>query len=183
MNRAPLSLDFVAVTRHTPWLGLLLLAVALGIAVYLVVSYQHTQSEIERLDVLRGLAPASPSTPASKSAKSAGSNNKDNRTDEQAKDAQAAVRQLALPWAALIAALESSTSRDVAVLQVQPEAQQQVLRITAEARDHKAMLAYVEKLQKNQILRNIHWINHQYQNDDPQRPLQFSLQAEFGAAK
>lgn len=179
-RRAPLNLDFVASVRRSPWPGLLLLAMALGIALYLVVRYQHTRIEVERLNVLQGLvAPTSTDT----SRKGAKRDDKDNRTDEQTKDAQATVRQLALPWAALITALESSTSNDVAVLQVQPEAQQQLVRITAEARDHRAMLVYVDKLQQNQILRNIHWLNHQYQNDDPQRPLQFSLQAAFGDAQ
>ena len=40
------------------------------------------------------------------------------------KSAQATVRQLALPWAQLIDALERAATREVAVLQLQPDAQQ-----------------------------------------------------------
>lgn len=168
MSRPALHLDFVAPAKTARWMGYALLTVALAITLELGLRYRAVQIELARLNVVQGMV--APSTTRKGLAR-------DPRAEDQLKDAQSVIKQLALPWAGLINALENATTSDVAVLQLQPEAQQQVLRITAEARDHKAMLAYVKKLSENQLLSVVHWVNHQYQNDDPQRPLQFSVQA------
>ncbi len=167
---ARLELDYVVAPRRPLWLGLLLLAVALGIAVDLVKRFGAARDERSRIETTQGLL--NTDRPAAKAAPV-------ERLDEQVKAAETIVRQLTLPWATLIEVLEGATTKDVAVLQVLPEAQQRVLRITAEARHHKAMLQYVQKLAANRALEEVHLLNHQVQTDDPQKPLQFSLQATF----
>ena len=95
------------------------------------------------------------------------------------KNAEAVVRQLSLPWALLVYALEQAATRDVAILQLQPDAQQRLLRITAEARDKEAMLEYLRRLMAAKAFFNVHLVNHQVQIQDPQRPIQFSVQTSF----
>ena len=77
----------------------------------------------------------------------------------------------------LIAALEKASTKDTALLQLQPDADQRRLRLTAEARNREAMFAYVQRLERSPALAEVHLISHQVQAEDPQHPIQFSLQA------
>lgn len=170
MRRTRLELDYVAAPRRPVWLGLLLLALALGIAADLALRLHSAQQEISRIETMQGLQKTD--RPAAKPVPTA-------QLDDQAKAAQAVVRQLSLPWAALVEVLENAAAKDVALLQVQPDAQQRLLRITAQARHHAAMLDYVRKLTAANMLSDVHITSHQTQLDDPQRPLQFTVLATF----
>ena len=99
------------------------------------------------------------------------------RLDEQAKSAEAVVRQLTLPWASLIGAIEQAATRDVAILQLQPDAEHSVLRLTAEARNREAMFEYLKRLGAARELTNVVLVSHQVQQDEPQQPIQFAVQA------
>jgi Tfp pilus assembly protein PilN len=168
MKPPRLELDHIAPRPRRRWPGYLVLAVALGVAGDLMLRYHETAAGLERhhaTNALIGVAKAKPA--ASKT------------HEAEEKIARTAVRQLALPWAGLIRALEGATTPDVAVLQLQPEAQQQVLRINAEARDAAAMFRYLRALGAAKGLSEIHLVNHEIAQDDPQRPVRFAAQASF----
>jgi hypothetical protein len=173
MKPSPLQLDFIQPPRRPVWLGLLLLAIALGVAAELVLRWQDTRGELRRIEaannLLNGERPRAKPVPVE-------------RLDEHLKSAEAVVRNLTLPWASLIETLESTTTPDVAVLQIQPDAQQGLLRISGEARNQGAMWQYVRSLSAAQSLQEVHLLNHQVQQEDPQKPLQFSLQARIKGA-
>jgi hypothetical protein len=69
------------------------------------------------------------------------------------------------------------------VLQLQPEAQQRTLRLTAEAKNGDAMLGYVRRLGDNRVLSGVYLASHQVQMEEPSRPIQFSVQASFRSAR
>jgi Tfp pilus assembly protein PilN len=165
-----LELDFIAAPHRRRWLGYTLLAVSLLVATDLVVRFRDAQTEVEHIEAAKGLL--STEREAAKAAPK-------ERLDEQVRNAEAIVRQLTLPWAMLIQTLEEAAISDVAILQLQPEAQQRLLRVMAEARNQEAMLEYVRRLAGTQTLLNVHLVNHQIQLEDPQRPIQFSVQATF----
>lgn len=174
MSYPRLDLDFIAPSRRPRWIGLLLLAVALTIGGDLALRLQDARTELNRLDTTQSLlnldrAPVKP-VPVE-------------RLDEHVKASETVVRQLTLPWATLIETLESASTKDVAVMQVQPEALQGQLRVTAEARNQDAMWQYLDNLASAKTLANVHLLNHQVQVDDPQKPLQFSVQATFRPAR
>lgn len=172
MRRAPLELDFVAAPRRPRLAGLLVMAAALAVAGTLAHRYSETQQRLQRLqasDSLLRAAPAPRAVPRE-------------RLDEQVKSAQAVVRQLALPWAELIDSLERSAMREVSVLHVQPDAQQRLMRVTAEARGEAQMLEYLRRVGAARSFAEVHLISHQVREDDPLRPIQFSLQASFRSA-
>jgi Tfp pilus assembly protein PilN len=173
MRLRRLELDFVARPRRARWLGYLLLAVALVVAVDLVARYQAAQTQMERAATARGLLGDERRPTAALPRE---------RLDEQLRAAHGVVQQLALPWAVMISTLEEAASPDVAVLQLQPEAPQGVLRITAEARNDAAMLDYLRRLAAARTLVDAHLLKHQVQSEDPQRPIQFSLQAGLAPA-
>lgn len=173
MKAAPLQLDFIRPPRRPLWLGMLLLALALGLAAELVLRWQATRGELNRIqaanNLINGDRPRPKPVPLE-------------RLDEHVKAAESVVRNLTLPWASLIETLEGSTNPDVAILQIQPDAQQGLLRITGEARHQVAMWDYLRNLAAAPSLAEVHLLNHQVQQEDPQKPLQFSVQAKIKAA-
>ena len=97
--------------------------------------------------------------------------------EEEAKSVDAVLRQLALPWGTIIETVEATTTNDVAILQLQPDAPQRQLRLGAEARTQQAMLDYLRRLGAAEALADVHVVSHQVQMEDPNRPIQFTVQA------
>lgn len=173
MKRRRLHLDFIAPPHRSRWLGYALLAVSVVIAADLVVRYQAARLDLERIEAGRDLLNAERRQPRPIPRE---------KLDEQIKNVELIVRQLALPWATLIRTLEDAATKDVAILQLQPDAQQRLLRVTAEARHQEALLEYLRQLASAKALLNVHLVSHQVQFDDPQRPIQFAVQASFTSA-
>jgi len=164
------ELDYIAPPRRPVWPGALVFVLALALAGELALRYRDARLELERLETAAGLV--SPErAPARVLPKE--------RLEEEAKAAEAVVRQLTLPWAVLIRAVEQAAMRDVAILQLQPDAESRILRLTAEARDREAMFAYLRRLAAARGLADVHMVSHQVSRDDPRRPIQFSAQASL----
>ena len=164
-----LELDYVARPSRAVSPGLALLALSLALAGYLGARYAEARRELVRLDTEMSLvAFERPTTTFPRE-----------RLEGETKAAEAVVRRLAAPWAALIGALEQASTRDVALLQLQPDADRRQLQLTAEARDTEAMFAYLENLEASHGLSEVHLVSHEVRTDGPQRPIRFSLQADF----
>ena len=168
MSVPRLELDYLASPRRTAWPGIVLLAASLALAAHLLVRYHNAGKEVLRLEVERGLI--LPERHAIEDVPR-------ERQISETRAAEAVMRQLTIPWAALVGALENASSRDVALLQLQPDASQRRLHLTAEARDRQAMFSYLARLEAAPALAEVHLISHELQQQDPQRPIQFSLQA------
>jgi Tfp pilus assembly protein PilN len=168
MKPRAVELDYIAPRRRPIWAGALILGVALGLAAVLFKEYRDTQLELARLEAAAGLLGGErrPARTVSKE-----------RLDEEVKAAEAVVRNLTLPWAALVETLERSATRDVALLQLQPDAQNRLLRLTLEARNRQAMFDYARRLGASGFLTDAHILSHQVMVDDPQKRIQFSVQA------
>lgn len=170
MKPARVHLDYIASAPRIAWLGIAVLAVALVVAGELLLRYRDTQAELARIETAAGLVgPARLPAPSLSR----------ERLDEELRDAEKVVRQLALPWGTLVLAIEQAATRDVALLQLQPDADSRIVKLTAEARNREAMFDYVRRLGAARGLREVHVVNHQVQRDDPRRPVQFSVQASM----
>jgi hypothetical protein len=167
-----LELDYIAPVRRPIWPGLLVLALSLAAAGELAHRYREAQLERVRLETAANLI-----TPERRPARAVPKE----RLDEEAKGVQAVVRQLTVPWGSLIQAIEQASSRDVALLQLQPDAENRLVRITAEARNAEAMFEYARRLGSAKGLAEVHVVSHQLQREDPQRPIQFSVQASLAS--
>jgi len=142
--------------------------VALALSALVLERYRDVRDDLARLQAQAGLVlPGGRATRALPK----------ERLDEQAKSAEAVVRQLTLPWASLIGAIEQAATRDVAILQLQPDAEKGLLRLTAEARNREAMFEYLKRLGAARELTNVVLVSHQVQKDEPQQPIQFAVQA------
>jgi Tfp pilus assembly protein PilN len=94
--------------------------------------------------------------------------------------AKAIILEINLPWKELFSAVESYPKDDVAVLSIEPDSQKGFVRFNAEAKSLDSMLAYLAYLQKMPLFREVELMNHQIQDQDPQQPVRFMLQATWG---
>jgi Tfp pilus assembly protein PilN len=170
MSTHRVELDYVAAPRRPWWIGASVLILALAVAGGMVLRYRDVQHELAAVDAAQGLLNADrrPQRAVSKG-----------QLDEEARIIDATVRQLNIPWAQMIEAVETASSSEVTVLQLQPETQQRSLRLTAEAKNREAMLRYVRRLGETRALSGVHLVNHHVQVEDPSRPIQFGVQASF----
>lgn len=165
-----LELDYLAAPRRRRWIGLALLAAALAVAGHLVVRYLDIQQErtvlaarLELLDAGRRLTrPVHAGRP-----------------EEESKEVESVLRQLTLPWPQMIESVESTASKQVVLLQMQPEPERRLLRLTAEAGTPEAMFDYVRRLGESKALSGVHLVSHQVERDRPSRPIQFVAQASL----
>ncbi len=88
-----------------------------------------------------------------------------------------ATRGLSTPWADLFAALEAAPSDAVALLSIEPSVANHSVRLSAEARDPKAMFAYLAALQHDVRLSQVVLVTHQVQAQSPGTPVRFQIQA------
>jgi Tfp pilus assembly protein PilN len=102
--------------------------------------------------------------------------------EAQAGAVNAAVLQLNLPWRALHDVVQSSTPASIALLALEPDAKRHNLRITAEARSSDDMLAYVRQLGQQDWFSAVALARHEINEQDPNRPIRFQVDAEWKAA-
>jgi Tfp pilus assembly protein PilN len=95
----------------------------------------------------------------------------------------AAVLQLNLPWRALHDAVQAGTPSNIALLALEPDARKSMLRITAEAKTSDDMIAYVEQLQKSEWFGGVLLSRHEVNEQDPNRPIRFQLDAQWRPAQ
>jgi Tfp pilus assembly protein PilN len=97
----------------------------------------------------------------------------------QAGAVNSAVLQLNLPWRALHDAIGAATPPDIAMLALEPDARKRTMKITAEAKDSDAMIAYVEELKKQELFAGVALTRHEINEQDPVRPIRFQIEAEW----
>jgi hypothetical protein len=90
-------------------------------------------------------------------------------------------RNLAAPWADLLAALENAPS-NVALLAVEPSAAKRSVALTAEAASLDDMIKYLQALQGDSRLANVVLVSHQVELQAPGTPVRFQLRASWGDA-
>lgn len=88
-------------------------------------------------------------------------------------------QQLRRPWERLFAMLEALPRADVALLSLTPDARKGQVRITAQARNLEAMLAFHRQLEASDELRDVSLLNHEIDTEAPEHPVQFNLSATW----
>jgi len=170
VKRPRLELDYIAAPQRPVWPGVLVLAVALALAAHLALRHREARESMVRLEAQSGLL-----LPQRKAA--AGIPRE--RLETEARAAEAVARELSVPWAALIGALERASMRDVALLQLQPDAQRRMVHLTAAARDREAMFTYMRRLSAARGLTDVHLVTHQMRREDARLPIEFALEASL----
>ena len=174
MKPRRLALDYAAAPPRRGWIGMVLLVAALAAAADAVSRYREVVEERARLQARLELLDTS-RRPARAVATGRG--------QDEARDIATVARRLAVPWAEIIEAVESSASRQVALQQLQPEPERRALRLAAEAESTEAMLDYVRRLDGSGALAGAHLLSHQVRRENAARPIQFVAQAALKDVK
>lgn len=170
---ARLDLDFSPSRRNRP-AGWLLLAVGLAAATLAAVQFQS--AEAARTALASELDSASGRLSGSSGAASRAGPPLDPRVS---KAANQVARELQMPWAEMLAALEAIPAPEVALLGVEPSALRHVVRITAEAKNPGVMLDYLQALQSGRQFSDVWLTSHQMQVLTPGQPVRFVVQLKW----
>jgi hypothetical protein len=170
MRLPRLEIDFVAPRRRSRVLGAAVLVLSLGLGGALAERYRAAQVALERMETQQGLLRAG-TNPVRGVPRE--------RLEEGIKQAEAVMRQLALPWGAIVRTIEEAATPEVAVLQLEPQARERQLRLTALARRQEEMGEYLRRLAAAPALADVHLASHQVLAGDPQRPIQFTVLARL----
>jgi len=159
-----LRLDFLHPFPRPHAIAWLLLAAGLGLSVW--VGWKDQQ-------VGRALAAASAAAPAPKTLPAARRAAAPTGTEPGAAESSRA--QLSTPWGDLFIRLESHRPRQIALLALEADARKPEATLTAEARNAKDMLAWIEQLKDEAGFRSVTLASHAVQEGDAQRPIRFVL--------
>ena len=164
-----LALDFIRRAPRSRWAGRVLLAVALGIAGEMGTTFVQLESAVNSNEALVARAqPHKPIKPVSA---------------EEAALARDTVERLGLPWTKLFAALEAAANDQVALLAIEPDTNSGTVKISGDSKDYLAALAYVLNLSQADALSHVQLVRHEVKQNDPQRPVAFSISAAWNEVK
>jgi Tfp pilus assembly protein PilN len=162
-----LELDFVA-TPRSPWAARLVLLVSLAVAgdmAFTFVSFNRANSALETRLAELGPKALQAAKPVS--------------SDELAA-ARDTAQRLSLPWSKLFAALEGAASDQVALLAIEPDPRAGTVSISGDSKDYLAALTYVLNLSRADSLSHVTLVRHETKQNDPQRPVAFTVSASWG---
>lgn len=159
------------------WPGCLLLAVLSGLVImqYLDLTRQTAQRDLlagQKASMLhsRQEKPSpSPAPPVFRQAVAV-------LSDPQQKAAERVLQQLNVRWFDLLQALESHQVKEIALLQLLPDARRGQFVLSGEAKNYQALLQYVAHLQQSPALQQVHLQKHQVNESHMQRPVSFEIQ-------
>ncbi len=98
---------------------------------------------------------------------------------QQIGQANEILQELALPWDGLFQTLETTQDKDIALLLIEPNAVKQRVHISGEAKSLVALLVYIERLNKSNILNHVYLTSHEIRTDDTEQPVRFTLIANW----
>lgn len=168
-----LQLDY-ARARRSAAAGMILLALGITVGTWTVSEYLAAREQLALED-----ARLEQGRNAGKRTSASGSSVARETAAQEIQTAQLVLARLAVRWADLFNALESTRTDGVALLAVEPDASQATVKILAEARNSSEMINYVERLQAAQRLVNVTLVSHQLKASDPLQPLRFTVLASW----
>jgi Tfp pilus assembly protein PilN len=171
-----IKIDFVDGAKPLRALGFFLLVIALAIAGYAIHRYLEVEAELTAWEAKwRSLQKVEHKRTESGPIQKA----ELERLQTELKTATRIAERLSLPWDALFRDIESSVDEQVTLLSIEPDTEKREVRILAEAKTFNAMLDYVRRVQAISLFKNAHVTNHQIQQQDPQRPVRFVVNAQW----
>ena len=141
-----IHINFGAARRGSPWLGRLLLGVAVAVCVDASLAYKGLRDSLEANEAR--LARRTPAQPTRVSA-------------QEVAVARETVQRLALPWDGLFVALESAANDKVALTVIEPDTAKGTVTISADGKDYLAALSYVSNLSRTEGLERVQLVRHE----------------------
>ena len=164
-----IELDFIRRAPRSRWAGRVLLAVALGVAGDMAFTFVQLERAVKSNEAVVARAQPRKAAP--------------DATPEELALARDTVERLGLPWSKLFAALEAAANDQVALLAIEPDTKNGTVKITGDSKDYLAALGYVLNLSQAEALSNVQLVRHEVKQNDPQRPVAFSISAAWNEVK
>ena len=98
---------------------------------------------------------------------------------QEIRQANEILQQLALPWDALFQAVEATSEQEIALLSIQPDVGKRIVRIGGEAKNFDALLAYITRLEDSKILNRVYLTSHEVRTQVAEKPVRFALVANW----
>ena len=163
-----IELDFVR-RPASRWAGRVLLAAALGVAGEMGFTYLQLERTVKTNEAVVARAqPRKHVQPVS---------------TEEVAAARETVDRLGLPWSKLFAALEGAANEHVALLAIEPDTKSGTVTISGDSKDYLSALTYVLNLSRSDALSHVQLVRHEVKQNDPQRPVSFSISAAWNEVK
>ncbi|MBI1397106.1 MAG: hypothetical protein GC151_14110 [Betaproteobacteria bacterium] len=91
--------------------------------------------------------------------------------------------QLNLGWDRLFGDIESAVTPDVAMLGIQPNPRARSVTIDGEAKDLNGLLTFLARLEGTSSMDRVFLASHEVRTSDPQRPIDFKIQATWTSVR
>lgn len=171
----PLCLDYQRGMQPFPWAGVVLLAMAMTMASLVGIYYLELDGEtvFREAEAWHAMAREKHAT---------GSRVSQRGTEDTAleiRHANEVLQQLSLPWGKLFQAIESSSSKQAALLSMEPDAEKDVVKLTGEAKNIEEVLGYIKRLSAQDVFSSVYLQSHQIQQQDMEKPVRFELLATW----
>jgi hypothetical protein len=173
-----LRLDYQKDTLF-PWIGASLVVIV-SIVFILVVSYFiHAHKQADELEAkLEAAYSAVLKEHAHKSSKLASAIGKVNLSQEII-NANDVLRRLSVPWDELFKAVETSSGSHITLLTLEPDFDNKQVKISGEANTYPTIMKYITELQSQEVFGSVFLQNHDIKQDDPDKPVRFTLVANL----
>lgn len=168
-----IELDFVRRRPASRWAGRVLLAVALGVAGEMGFTFVQLERSVKSNEAV--VARAASTSHARKPVQQV--------SPDEVSAARDTVNRLALPWTRLFAALEGAANERVALLAIEPDTKSGTVTISGDSKDYLSALTYVLNLSRSDALSHVQLVRHEVKQNDPQRPVAFSISAAWNEVK
>jgi Tfp pilus assembly protein PilN len=167
-----LTLDFKQTPRRWSALGLAVLALGALALAYVANAERGLAGQIDlaesRLELLAKRGKIKPALPVDAQ-----------ELQQEIRQANEILQQLSLPWDALFKAVEATSEQEIALLSIQPDVGKRIVRLSGEAKDFDALLAYVRRLEHSQILNHVYLTSHEVRTQVAEKPVRFALVANW----
>jgi hypothetical protein len=166
-----LEINFVGRGKASPWVGRVLLAVALALSLDVAMSYKDVRAALN-LNKAKIAKTQSRNGAAAKKV-----------SPEELAAVRETVDRLAMPWNKLFGALESAANEEIALLGIEPDPKAGTVMISGDSKDYLAALTYVLNLSRTDALTRVQLARHEAKANDTQGPVTFAVSAAWSEAK
>jgi hypothetical protein len=148
-----LHVNFAGTRRVAPWIGRVLLGLAVAVCADAGLSYVAIRKAVDGGE--QQLAQRAPRAAALKV------------SAPEVTAVRETVQRLSLPWDELFAALESAASEKVALTLIEPDVSKGTVTISGDGKDYLAALSYVSNLSRTEGLERVQLVRHEQKDNGP----------------
>jgi hypothetical protein len=159
-----------------PWLGMRILVLVLLAIIPFAIYFQGLMKRVTLLESMVEYTSSEKSQRAA-AVKSIGIGRVD--LAQEVKNANIVLHRLSVPWDELFKAVESSSGSHVRLLALEPDFDKKQVQITGEGSSYKSVMKYITELERQDVIGTVYLQNHEIRQDDPDKPVRFSLLANW----